>query len=60
MSLVRDGAEYSAEEVPDCKQRQIELSRQMTRLIDVLYALVLRQGLESPCSCWFSNRLNRQ
>jgi hypothetical protein len=44
MSIINSGAEYSSEEVPNCKQRQLELSRQMTRLIDVLYALVLVQG----------------
>jgi len=44
MSFFRDGAEYTPEDVPNCKQRQLELSRQMTRLIDVLYALVLVQG----------------
>jgi hypothetical protein len=38
------GREYTADEVEDCRRRQQELSRQMTRLIDVLYALVLAQG----------------
>lgn len=44
MSLVNRGDKYSLQEVPNCKQRQLELSRQMTRLVDVLYALVLVQG----------------
>jgi hypothetical protein len=42
--LVKTGRVYTTEEVDHCPQRQLELSRQLTRLIDVLYALVLVQG----------------
>lgn len=45
--LVADGGSYKGRELePEggCDQRQREISRQMTRLVDVLYALVLVQG----------------
>lgn len=42
--LVKTGRVYTTDEVDNCPQRQLELSRQLTRSIDVLYALVLVQG----------------
>ena len=44
ITFLNPGRQYTADEVENCRQRQQELSRQMTRLIDVLYALVLAQG----------------
>jgi hypothetical protein len=45
--LVEDGRPYESNDFADgdsCARRQLELSRQLTRLVDVLYALVLVQG----------------
>jgi hypothetical protein len=47
MSLVTRAEPFGADELKqegDCGLRQREISRQMTRLVDVLYALVLVQG----------------
>lgn len=45
-SLIEDGEAFTEDQLDfiGCKQRQVELSRQMTRLVDVVYALVLVQG----------------
>lgn len=59
-ALTTEGAEYTARELdpPDkCQSRQRDLSRQLTVLIDVLYALVLVGGAEAYRSLFTAGEL---